>query len=244
MLLGYAVFWLPPSLFALFRFLSLIFGGLFCPKRTIWSTRLIPCSLNILSCAGAFLLLNLFLLCGFAYLSFCIPMKSNKNQLNKFAFTISSLCIFSTVLGHSSMYHFCLNFHLITSIHISLCSCVVSKKVQLTNYIISSVNSIFTADQMNLFCLFCMKLCWVTALWAFISLLTSSFPCTGLWCPKRTSWPTSPPQSTPSLQLTKLIFSVYPVWSCAGPPLYVFLLSRLSSLLSHPHSLVQVCGVQ
>jgi hypothetical protein len=82
---------------------------------------LIPCSLNIISSVGALLLLNVYLLCEYtylyslSYLLSALPMKSNKDQLNKFVLYINYLCILEAALVHSSMYYLCLNFHLITT---------------------------------------------------------------------------------------------------------------------------------
>ncbi len=52
------------------------------------------------------------------------------------------------MLGHRSEYHFSLDFHLFTQILIPLHRSVVSNKNQLTNFT-TSVNSLFTADQIN-----------------------------------------------------------------------------------------------
>ncbi len=74
-----------------------------------------------------------------------------------------NLFLYEAVQGHRSEYHFSLDFHLFSHTLISLYRSVVSNKNQLTNFT-NSVNSLFTAGQINFFCLFCMKLCLVTSL--------------------------------------------------------------------------------
>jgi hypothetical protein len=77
---------------------------------------------------------------------------SNKNQLTNFSTSVNSLftadqinhILYEAVLGHRSMYHFSLDFHLFTHILIPLYRSVVSNKNQLTNFT-TSVNSLFTA---------------------------------------------------------------------------------------------------
>ncbi len=141
MLLGYNVFWLPPSLFLLFRFLSLIFG-LCCPKIDIWPSSPNTTYSRRKFLRGCFVIvqripsLRICIYFFTIFSPFCSPMKSNKNRHNKFVFSISYLCILEAALGHSSMYHFSLNFHLN---HISLCSSVVSKSPPDQHHLLSQL---------------------------------------------------------------------------------------------------------